>query len=877
MTRQILLEKGLPMSKNSFYRFSVVIFGMAVCLAMPACRTCTEKSFDDNQGSMSCEADRAAISKLKRITIPEMTFFSPATLVDALDFIVKASRDCDLSEGSLYKRGVSYRLRLNAVSPEVEYAAKADPFVTVTNDVAPRIAAISVCNISVYDALQLVCDATEMCWHLEQGIIVVEPNEATDTRLVTRSYSVPPVLQDCFNIDPFQPSSSNKTSEVFFAQLDMKSPKFSEFTYDPTFDKLHVTGTPRNLKILETVLGQFAFSIIEVEMQIHAFRIEDIERLRLSSGVSLESLMALRRNGKAKPVASATALTKSGQEAIVKAVQEVIYPEDLLTDVSQAGSNVTVRSAAQALIPGNFSMRETGMTLQVVPEIMQNNAMINMTLKPQWVTLDRWASYPADLVAGWTHVTRPFKCPVFGVTSLETQAVIKDGETLLIGSSSTQDGEWVNVGFLTTRLKPVQPRYVVDPPVKVNPQEAKKNEAVMKKLNKIFSPDVNLSPPSTIIDAIRLFKEASINYDESDCCEKERGVNFVLKLPESFWDQTWRSTNENILASVSASNGVPRIPGPVARYLSLFDAIKLTCDVTGMRFSIRNGIAWIFPPEKGEELVTRTYYPAFSSYQHVNVEDAVRQQDVCKGRYKDWKPFFEPFGVQWSCGSSISCLPRFDLMRVTATHENLEKFEQVCKDISFFPRMVEVDVQIHAFSLEDIEKVRISGDMSVEALMAMRRKGKARPVASATAMTKSGQEAVLKAVQEVVYPTKLLTEVDQTESPVDLESNPQALIPGNFTTRETGMTLQVVPEVSSTDPLINVTMKSSWVTLEGWKSFPVERASSWKRQTLPLKQPIFRTTSFEMQALVKSGETVLLGSSSSPDGKWVNVGFLTVK
>jgi hypothetical protein len=31
------------MSRNSGYRLSVMIFGLALCLAFPACRTCTEK------------------------------------------------------------------------------------------------------------------------------------------------------------------------------------------------------------------------------------------------------------------------------------------------------------------------------------------------------------------------------------------------------------------------------------------------------------------------------------------------------------------------------------------------------------------------------------------------------------------------------------------------------------------------------------------------------------------------------------------------------------------------------------------------------------------------------------------------------------------
>lgn len=186
-------------------------------------------------------------------------------------------------------------------------------------------------------------------------------------------------------------------------------------------------------------------------------------------------------------------------------------------------------------------------------------------------------------------------------------------------------------------------------------------------------------------------------------------------------------------------------------------------------------------------------------------------------------------------------------------------------------------MQIHAFRFEDIEQVRLSGKMSVEALMALRRQGKSKPVASATVLTKSGQEAIMKAVQEVIYPEELLTEVDQTDCRIALQSAPQALVPGHFTTREVGMTLKVIPEFLQNGTQINVDLIPKWETLERWQYFPADRAAGWRRKTIPFKQPVFETTQFETKTLVAAGKTVLLGSSSTPDGKWVHVGFLTVK
>ena len=129
---------------------------------------------------------------------------------------------------------------------------------------------------------------------------------------------------------------------------------------------------------------------------------------------------------------------------MVKAVQEIVYPSEI-----GGGEGTTL------LAPQNFTMRETGMILQIIPKILEGG-MIVLALRPQWVTLERWEEYPAALATGRRSRTIPFRQPVFSVTSFETQVTIADGDTILLGSSSTTDGKWVNVGFLTAKKMRVE-------------------------------------------------------------------------------------------------------------------------------------------------------------------------------------------------------------------------------------------------------------------------------------------------------------------------------------------------------------------------------------------------------------------------------------
>ena len=865
------------MSRNSGYRLSVMIFGLAVGLTMPACRTCQEKGRAAHQVSASDDAVRDVIRKLHETVIPEMTFFPPATIIDAVDFLKQASRDYANPGTPPEQRGVSFVLKLLPTPPvQVDREAVA-PFASVasTNSVVPVLAAISVRDISLYDAIQLVCDVTDMRWRIHQNsTILIAPRALSlDEDWATRSFNIPPALADHLIVnrdDQVSEADPNKGWQAFFDQLGVSWPlSYARFEYLPSIGRLRVTNTPQNLAAIEAVLDQFAPRMIEVEMQIHAFRVKDIERLRLAGGVSLEALMALRQKGKSKPVATATVLTNSRQEAVVKAVREVIFPTELLTDGGQTGSNVTSRSAAHALIPGNFERRETGMTLQVVPEVTQGGKVINLMLNPQWVTQEGWESYPASLAAGWTYKTLNFRQPVFGVTSFQTSATVKDGGTVLLGSSSTPDGEWVQVGFLTVRLRDVQPgsargsfdtatqtlnaeRRTPNAEVvcKAAPQDEEQSASVAQKMRDIVIPEMTFRPPATIIDAVRLFKEASVEYDKTGVPEAQRGLSFVLKLP--------------------ANEGAPVIPAVSARSIDLYDALKLVCDVTGMKFRIKDGVIWIVPVVDSEDgLITRVYPVLSTLRERMSNADSSRMGDDNR---QDWKVFFASMGVNWPEGSSVSYVASISVLRVTNTPENLDVLEQVLDDLTVHPCMVEVEMQILAFRTEDIEQLRLSGDVSVDSLTVLRQKGKAKPVASATVLTRSGQEAVMRSVQEVLYPTELDMRSGSTSG-----DGVGALRPCLFEMREVGMCLQVVPEIAAADQSqINLLLNPRWVTLDRWEKVPADLAAGWPQTTRSFRQPVFGVTSFQTQVTVKDGGTVLLGSCSTLDGKWVHVGFLTV-
>jgi general secretion pathway protein D len=160
--------------------------------------------------------------------------------------------------------------------------------------------------------------------------------------------------------------------------------------------------------------------------------------------------------------------TKSGQEAIMKVVTEYIYPSEFNVQISQQGNSGGgginggggTGEPVAIVEPQNFTMREVGVILQVVPEVSSEGQMINLTMKPQVVSEPVWKNYGTKLpkttyegVAGvgavvpgvaaapvpkTEYVELPMEQPFFTVRSVETQLLVYNGATVVMGGLITE-------------------------------------------------------------------------------------------------------------------------------------------------------------------------------------------------------------------------------------------------------------------------------------------------------------------------------------------------------------------------------------------------------------------------------------------------------
>ena len=205
-----------------------------------------------------------------------------------------------------------------------------------------------------------------------------------------------------------------------------------------------IHNTRSNINKLEVFFGWFTEGRqVALELEVFAFRVKDVEDLLNRSGVSYGSLLDLRKKGRAKLVTTARSVTRSGQETVVKDIQELLYPAEM------DYKGVTNQNAiAWALVPSKFEMQEIGTILQLVPEFGESGTSIRLMLNPKWVVLDRWEMFDACVGAQGDFKKIQLKQPIVSVSSIQTQLTMESGETVLLGGGKTSDGDWVQYHFL---------------------------------------------------------------------------------------------------------------------------------------------------------------------------------------------------------------------------------------------------------------------------------------------------------------------------------------------------------------------------------------------------------------------------------------------
>ncbi len=162
-------------------------------------------------------------------------------------------------------------------------------------------------------------------------------------------------------------------------------------------------------------------------------------------------------------------------------------------------------------------------------------------------------------------------------------------------------------------------------------------------------------------------------------------------------------------------------------------------------------------------------------------------------------------------------------------------------------------------SIMTISSVLTNPEFSL-VINALAQKGHADVLSAPKVTTRAGQEANIRVVTEYIYPTayeirEITGTVDGQQVVLDAFT-----IPSAFETREVGVILSVLPEVSPDGNMINLTLRPEVTDEPIWRNYGavIRRADGSEQQT-NMEQPFFPTRTLTTQISIYDGATVVMG------------------
>ena len=141
----------------------------------------------------------------------------------------------------------------------------------------------------------------------------------------------------------------------------------------------------------------------------------------------------------------------SGSEALITVAQEMRYPQSFGEIQSQVGSGRTTGDgssgsagvAITAGTPREFTTRNVGVELRVIPTVEEDDCSISLELNPKVTEFEGFMEYggPSIAISGGRTVTVPpgFYQPIFSVREVSTRVTIWDGATIIMGGLTREE------------------------------------------------------------------------------------------------------------------------------------------------------------------------------------------------------------------------------------------------------------------------------------------------------------------------------------------------------------------------------------------------------------------------------------------------------
>jgi len=149
-------------------------------------------------------------------------------------------------------------------------------------------------------------------------------------------------------------------------------------------------------------------------------------------------LKALESSGKSRTIVAPRVTTLNNRDASFRVGQDNSYFEQVETSIMTSGSSVNNNNSRDN-VTYNYDrpvVVETGYSLLVTPSVGSDLSAINLVLRPEISHIDAWEEYPlSSLASSASSTNKPptLKLPILSRQYIETEAVVRSGETVVLG------------------------------------------------------------------------------------------------------------------------------------------------------------------------------------------------------------------------------------------------------------------------------------------------------------------------------------------------------------------------------------------------------------------------------------------------------------
>lgn len=243
---------------------------------------------------------------------------------------------------------------------------------------------------------------------------------------------------------------------------------------------------------------------------------------------------------------------------------------------------------------------------------------------------------------------------------------------------------------------------------------------------------------------------------------------------------------------------------------------------------------------------------------------------------RDIMDFYRKCGVTFPPGAYVTYNARASLLYHYNTMENQKRFGRIIEQIEGVPFQIQIDATFVDFSREEIETLARAGSRAAPDtadLLKLWKSGKGTLLHTLKLTTRSGVNAQVQSVSEVIYPTEFRAPIVSNSADNLVTPLP---VPDVFDTREVGAILNVTPTVGPDKRTIEIVMAPEITAPPEWQTLSVTGTDAQGKEThLSIPEPVFHSRNITTCIVLRDGENTVLGGMENPNGNGVTYIFLS--